>query len=80
MDIDSVGPVVLETLTNACSQNQHILNPAEHQLQQWQTRPGFHTILSVSISIIWFLYSNIFNEYEPSINKASLLTRKAAFR
>ncbi|KAH3830260.1 hypothetical protein DPMN_103501 [Dreissena polymorpha] len=46
MDPDELGPLVVETLTNACSQEMTILTPAEQQLQQWQTQPGFYTILS----------------------------------
>lgn len=49
MDADTAGPVILETLTNACSQDPAVLAPAEYQLQQWQTQPGFYTILSVCI-------------------------------
>lgn len=48
MDIATTGPVVLETLTKACSQNAETLKPAENQLQEWETQPGFYTILSVS--------------------------------
>ncbi|XP_062597784.1 importin-11-like [Saccostrea cucullata] len=46
MDLSSSGPLVLETLTNACCQNADVLKPAERQLQQWETQPGFYTILS----------------------------------
>lgn len=47
MDISTAGPLVLETLTNACSQKADVLKPAERQLQQWETQPGFYSILSV---------------------------------
>lgn len=47
MDIATAGPLVLETLTNACSQKADVLKPAERQLQQWETQPGFYSILSV---------------------------------
>lgn len=46
MDISTAGPLVLETLTNACSQKADVLKPAERQLQQWETQPGFYSILS----------------------------------
>lgn len=46
MDLASAGPIVLHTLTSACSQNADILKPAVHQLKQWETSPGFYTILS----------------------------------
>lgn len=52
MDADTVGPLVLETLSNACSQDPAVLTPAEYQLQQWQTQPGFYTILSVSVTFL----------------------------
>lgn len=48
MELSSAGPVVLKTLTNACSQNADVLKPAERQLQQWETQTGFYTVLSVS--------------------------------
>ncbi|XP_048738332.2 importin-11-like [Ostrea edulis] len=46
MELSSAGPVVLKTLTNACSQNADVLKPAERQLQQWETQTGFYTVLS----------------------------------
>ncbi|GFN82406.1 importin-11 [Plakobranchus ocellatus] len=42
----SARPVVLETLSQACSQNADILKPAEQKLQQWETEPGFYSILT----------------------------------
>ena len=48
MDLGTAGPLVLETLTKACSQSAEVLTPAEHQLHQWETQPGFYNILSVS--------------------------------
>lgn len=47
MELSTAGPLVLETLTNACSQKADILKPSERQLQQWETQPGFYSILSV---------------------------------
>lgn len=44
----SARPVVLETLAHACSQDASVLKPAEHQLQLWETEPGFYSILTVS--------------------------------
>nr|XP_022334186.1 importin-11-like [Crassostrea virginica] len=46
MELSTAGPLVLETLTNACSQKADILKPSERQLQQWETQPGFYSILS----------------------------------
>ncbi|XP_059176481.1 importin-11-like isoform X2 [Physella acuta] len=42
----SARPVVLETLAHACSQDASVLKPAEHQLQLWETEPGFYSILT----------------------------------
>lgn len=48
MDMETAGPIILDTLSKACSQDPAVLTPAEGQLQQWQTQPGFYTVLSVS--------------------------------
>lgn len=58
MDISTAGPLVLETLTNACSQKADVLKPAERQLQQWETQPGFYSILSVWIFICLLLWQS----------------------
>lgn len=50
MDSASAGPVVLQTLTHAASQNTELLKPAEQQLKLWETQPGFHSILYSIIS------------------------------
>lgn len=52
MELSTAGPLVLETLTNACSQKADILKPSERQLQQWETQPGFYSILSVCFSYL----------------------------
>ncbi|XP_041464920.1 importin-11-like [Lytechinus variegatus] len=41
--------IVLEVLTRATSQDASILKPAEQQLKQWETQPGFHSILQTII-------------------------------
>ncbi|XP_048255112.1 importin-11-like [Haliotis rufescens] len=46
MDMETAGPVVLDTLSRACSQDASVLKPAEHQLQQWETQPGFYSIVA----------------------------------
>ena len=51
MEPEDAGRVILETLTLACSQDPTVLTPAEHQLQQWQTQPGFYSTLSVNIGL-----------------------------
>ena len=48
MDLSSAGPHVLDTLMRACSQDTTVLRPAEQQLRDWETQPGFHSILAVS--------------------------------
>ena len=42
------GALVLDTLRQACSQEANVLKPAEQQLKEWETQPGFYSILSVS--------------------------------
>jgi len=44
--IEAAKPLVLETLAHACSQNAEVLKPAEQKLQQWETVPGFYSILT----------------------------------
>jgi hypothetical protein len=39
---------VLDVLYRACSQDSSVLKPAEEQLRQWETQPGFYTTLAVS--------------------------------
>ncbi|XP_036434040.1 importin-11 [Colossoma macropomum] len=45
MDLHSAGSVVLQALTQATSQNTAELKPAEEQLRQWETQPGFYSVL-----------------------------------
>jgi hypothetical protein len=47
MDMDSARLVVLQTLTQATSQDTAGLKPAEEQLKQWETQPGFYSVLLV---------------------------------
>lgn len=47
--LETARPVVLEALAQACSQNADILKPAEQKLQQWETEPGFYSILTVNM-------------------------------
>ncbi|XP_062855531.1 importin-11 [Trichomycterus rosablanca] len=37
--------VVLQVLSQACSQDSVLLKPAEEQLRQWETQPGFYSTL-----------------------------------
>ncbi|GCC27139.1 hypothetical protein chiPu_0005561 [Chiloscyllium punctatum] len=45
MDISCASVVVLQTLTQASSQDTAVLKPAEEQLKQWETQPGFYSTL-----------------------------------
>uniref|UniRef100_A0A674NBJ0 Importin-11 n=1 Tax=Takifugu rubripes TaxID=31033 RepID=A0A674NBJ0_TAKRU len=45
MDMDSASSVVLQALTQATSQDTAVLKPAEEQLRQWETQPGFYSVL-----------------------------------
>lgn len=47
MDMDSASSVVLQALTQATSQDTAVLKPAEEQLRQWETQPGFYSVLLV---------------------------------
>lgn len=49
--------LVLETLRRATSQEAEVLKPAEQQLQQWETEPGFYSTLV-----------EIFSEYSLEVN------------
>uniref|UniRef100_A0A4W3K432 Importin-11 n=1 Tax=Callorhinchus milii TaxID=7868 RepID=A0A4W3K432_CALMI len=45
MDITSASTIVLQALTQATSQDTVVLKPAEEQLKQWETHPGFYSVL-----------------------------------
>ncbi|KTG31875.1 hypothetical protein cypCar_00025906, partial [Cyprinus carpio] len=45
MDIQSASSVVLQALTQATSQDTAVLKPVEEQLRQWETQPGFCSVL-----------------------------------
>ncbi|KAM7149707.1 importin-11 isoform 3-T3 [Molossus nigricans] len=45
MDLNSASSVVLQVLTQATSQDTAVLKPAEEQLKQWETQPGFYSVL-----------------------------------
>lgn len=47
MDLNSASTVVLQVLTQATSQDTAVLKPAEEQLKQWETQPGFYSVLLV---------------------------------
>lgn len=39
--------LVLDTLSQASSQDVAVLKPAEKKLQDWEIEPGFYTVLLV---------------------------------
>ena len=39
--------IILEALTNACSQDPSVLKAAEEQLKCLETQPGFYSVLLV---------------------------------
>ncbi|TRY54415.1 hypothetical protein DNTS_023688 [Danionella cerebrum] len=60
MDVQGAGSVVLQALTQASSQDTAVLKPAEEQLRQWETQPGFYSVLlsifnnhSLDINVRW---------------------------
>ncbi|KAL7989012.1 hypothetical protein Chor_007931 [Crotalus horridus] len=57
MDLHSASNVVLQVLTQATSQDTSVLKPAEEQLKQWETQPGFYSVLL-----------NIFTNHNLDIN------------
>lgn len=46
--MESTHALVLEVLHRASSQNPEILKPAEAKLREWETQPGFYSVLFVS--------------------------------
>ncbi|XP_040196349.1 importin-11 [Rana temporaria] len=60
MDLNSASTVVLQVLTQAASQDSSVLKPAEEQLKQWETQPGFYSVLlniftnhSLDVNVRW---------------------------
>ncbi|NXU08627.1 IPO11 protein, partial [Pardalotus punctatus] len=60
MDLNSASTVVLRVLTQATSQDTAVLKPAEEQLKQWETQPGFYSVLlniftnhSLDVNVRW---------------------------
>uniref|UniRef100_A0A8D0HQZ1 Importin-11 n=1 Tax=Sphenodon punctatus TaxID=8508 RepID=A0A8D0HQZ1_SPHPU len=45
MDLNSASNIVLQVLTQSTSQDTAVLKPAEEQLKQWETQPGFYSVL-----------------------------------
>ncbi|KAI2661540.1 Importin-11 [Labeo rohita] len=62
MDIQSASSVVLQALTQATSQDTAVLKPAEEQLRQWETQPGFYSVL-LRMRCLWTLRPG---QYNPS--------------
>ncbi|KAG8456571.1 hypothetical protein GDO86_002378 [Hymenochirus boettgeri] len=60
MDLNSASSIVLHVLTQASSQDSAVLKPAEDQLKQWETQPGFYSVLlniftnhSLDLNVRW---------------------------
>lgn len=60
MNSPNACEVVLEVLNRATSQDTSVLKPAEQQLKEWETQPGFYSILqaifsnhSVDVNVRW---------------------------
>lgn len=51
MDPNSAYELVLDTLHRACNQDVEVLKPAEKKLQEWETEPGFYSLLLVSFIV-----------------------------
>lgn len=50
MDLGNAQAMVVEVLQRASSQNPELLKPAEVKLREWETQPGFYTVLLNIIS------------------------------
>lgn len=48
MQEGQAAEVVLETLSRATSQNSEFFKPAERLLREWESQPGFYSILLVN--------------------------------
>ncbi len=66
MDIQSASSVVLQALNQATSQDTAVLKPAEEQLRQWETQPGFYSVLLVRICYIQPQYERLSCAIEQS--------------
>ncbi|XP_016406434.1 importin-11-like [Sinocyclocheilus rhinocerous] len=64
MDIQSASSVVLQALTQATSQDTAVLKPAEEQLRQWETQPGFYSVL-LRMRCLWTLRPGQYNPSRP---------------
>lgn len=60
MNSPNACEVVLEVLNRATSQDTSVLKPAEQQLKEWETQPGFYSILqaifsnhSIDVNVRW---------------------------
>ncbi|CAH2049107.1 unnamed protein product, partial [Iphiclides podalirius] len=56
----NIYALVLDTLNRATSQNTEVLKPAEKKLQEWETEPGFYSVLlnvlsnhSIDVNVRW---------------------------
>ncbi|KPJ14447.1 Importin-11 [Papilio machaon] len=56
----NIYALVLDTLNRATSQDTEVLKPAEKKLQEWETEPGFYSVLlnvltnhSIDVNVRW---------------------------
>ncbi|CAK1580830.1 unnamed protein product [Parnassius mnemosyne] len=56
----NIYALVLDTLNRATSQDTEVLKPAEKKLQEWETEPGFYSVLlnvlsnhSINVNVRW---------------------------
>lgn len=57
--------LVLDTLRRATSQDAATLKPAEQQLQEWETEPGFYSTLVEVSAVFIFAFSHILYSKRP---------------
>ncbi|KAJ8961664.1 hypothetical protein NQ318_021262 [Aromia moschata] len=86
MDIASTHAVVLDVLQRASSQNPEILKPAEAKLKEWETQPGFYSILfniisnhSLDVNVRWIAVLYMKNGW-TSIGERTLRKEKQSIR
>ncbi|NXO57949.1 IPO11 protein, partial [Aramus guarauna] len=72
MDLNSASTIVLQVLTQATSQDTAVLKPAEEQLKQWETQPGFYSVLlniftnhSLDVNVRWLAVLYFKNGIDP---------------
>lgn len=62
----NIYALVLDTLNRATSQNTEVLKPAEKKLQEWETEPGFYSVLLVSETFLQMIFLIPFCNSQPT--------------